>query len=117
MAYFLIQAAYTPESWAAQIRSQENAEDRVRPVIEGLGGRLGVLYYAFGEYDVVAIGEFPTNDAAAAFSLAVTAGGALKTVKTTPLMTISEGIAAMKKAGDVTGKYKPPVTKSVAAVN
>jgi len=42
----------------------------------------------------------PDNVAAAALAMAFNAGGAVKTVKTTPLMSISEGIAAMKKAAE-----------------
>ena len=38
-------------------------------------------------------------------SVAVSAGGACKTVKTTPLLTIEEGMDAMKKAA--TCGYKP----------
>jgi hypothetical protein len=37
--------------------------------------------------------------------MAISAGGSCKTVKTTPLMSVEEGQAAMKKAGG-TG-YKP----------
>lgn len=48
----------------------------VRP--EGLRGRLESLYCCIGEYDIVGIGDFPSNDAAAAFSLAAAAGGAAK---------------------------------------
>ncbi len=109
MAYFLIQAAYKPESWANQIENPRSAEDRVRPAIQALGGRLDSLYYAFGESDVVALAEFPSNDAAAAFSVMVSAAGAVKSVKTTPLMTVNEGIEMMKKAGQVAGKYAPPI--------
>jgi uncharacterized protein with GYD domain len=61
---------------------------------------------SFGEDDVVAICELPDNVSAAAFSLAVSAGGALKTSKTTPLMTFEEGIEAMKKAPKA--GYRPP---------
>jgi hypothetical protein len=42
----------------------------------------------------------------AAFALAAAASGAAKVMKTTPLMTIEEGIEAMRKAGG-TG-YRPP---------
>jgi hypothetical protein len=42
----------------------------------------------------------------AAFALAATAAGAVKALKTTPLMTIEEGIEAMRKASG-TG-YRPP---------
>ena len=50
--------------------------------------------------------QMPDNVSAAAFALAVAAGGAFKSHKTTPLMSMEEGIEAMKKAGG-TG-YRPP---------
>ena len=47
----------------------------------------------------------PDNVSAAAFAVAVAAGGACKNVKTTPLLSIAEGIEAMKKAGQ--SGYQP----------
>ena len=117
MAYFLIQATYKPESWANQIENPRNAEDRIRPAIQALGGRLDALYYAFGESDVVGIAEFPSNDAAGAFSVMITAAGAVKSVKTTPLMTVNEGMEMMKKAGQVAGKYKAPTSAQKVSAN
>ena len=106
MAYYLLQVAYTPEAWANMVRSPQNRVDAIRPVVERLGGRIEGAWYAFGEYDIVAVMQFPDNASAAAFSLAASAGGAVKAIKTTPLMTIDEGIEAMRKAGG-TG-YQPP---------
>lgn len=117
MAYFLIQATYKPDAWANQIENPRSVEDRVRPAIQALGGRLDSAYYAFGEADVVAIAEFPSNDAAGAFSVMVTAAGAIKSVKTTPLMTVTEGIEMMKKAGQVAGKYKAPIDAEKVSAN
>ena len=80
----------------------KNPQDRVaavRPVVERLGGKIEQGWLAFGEYDIVAIFQMPDNVSAAAFSIAASAGGSVRTIKTTPLMTIEEGIAAMKKAG------------------
>jgi uncharacterized protein with GYD domain len=110
MPYYLLQAAYTSEAWKAQVKSPQSIIDRIKPAVEAAGGRLDPekVWYAFGEYDVVAVGEFPDNEAAAAFSLAVSAGGAARALKTTPLMTVSEGLAAMEKAGKLTGVYQPP---------
>jgi hypothetical protein len=48
----------------------------------------------------------PDNVSAAAFSLAVSAGKAVKAIKTTPLLTIEDGIAAMQKAAGA--NYRPP---------
>ena len=49
--------------------------------------------------------EMPDNVSAAAFALAIAAGGSLKAVKTTPLLSMEEALSAMKKAG--TSGYKP----------
>ena len=40
----------------------------------------------------------PDNVNAAAIAMAFAAGGACKAIKTTPLLTIAEGVEAMKKA-------------------
>jgi uncharacterized protein with GYD domain len=106
MARYLFQASYTSGAWEAQVSNPQNRIEVIRPVIERLGGRLESAYLSFGDYDVVVIAEMPDAISAAAFSLATAAGGALKAIKTTPLLTIEEGIEAMKKAA-ATG-YRPP---------
>jgi hypothetical protein len=42
--------------------------------------------------------EMPENTDAAAFAMAVAAGGAAKAFKTTPLLSVEEGVEAMRKA-------------------
>src|SRR5262245_44036853 len=106
MAQYLFQAAYTSDAWAAQLQNPQNRVEVIRPVIEGLGGRIESVYFAFGDYDVVGIVDMPNNVSMAAFALAAAAGGALKTMKTTPLMTVEEGLEAMRQASG-TG-YRPP---------
>ena len=106
MPYYLIQAAYTGDAWRTQTGNPQNIIDRVRPAAENLGGTVESAYYAFGEYDVVAIVQFPDNVSAAAFSVAASAGGAAKAIKTTPLMTVEEGMEMMRKAGGA--GYRPP---------
>jgi hypothetical protein len=63
-------------------------------------------WLAFGDYDVILIVEAPDNVHAAAIAMAVTAGGAVRNYKTTPLMTWGEGIEAMRVAGG--SEYRPP---------
>jgi uncharacterized protein with GYD domain len=106
MPDYLIQASYTSDSWGSQISKPQSPVDRIKPVIEGLGGSLESVYYAFGEYDIVGVVRVPDNVSAAAFALAISAGGAAKAFRTTPLMTIEEGMEAMRKAGAAT--YSPP---------
>ena len=108
MPHYLLQLAYTPEAWAAQLKNPQNRLEIVRPVIDRLGGRFETVYFAFGEYDIVAITEMPNNVGAAALSLAFTAGGAVKAIKTTPLMTIDEGIEAMRQGAEAGTAYRPP---------
>ena len=108
MALYLVQLSYTPQAWAALARRPQNRLEAVQPVAERLGGRLLNKWFAFGEHDVVALLEMPNNVSAAAFSMAISAGGAVKTFKTTPLMTMEDGIEAMKATSAVT--YKSPIT-------
>ena len=109
MSLYLFQAAYTPESWKHQIETQQNAEERLTPLVESLGGTLEHVFYAFGDYDIILICEMPSDDAAAAFSLAAAAGGSVKALKTTPLLSVNEGISAMKKASQAGKSYTAPI--------
>lgn len=106
MPSYLFQVSYTGDSWATQIKNPVNRAEQIGAIIEATGGKLESFHYAFGEYDVILIVTFPDNQSAAALSLAAAAGGAVKSLKTTPLMTVDEGIEAIKKAGG-TG-YRPP---------
>ncbi len=105
MAYFLFQAAYTSEGTAALVKHPQDRTAAVRGSIEKLGGSVERFYFAFGDYDIIGIVQMPDNVSAAAFAMAVQAGGACKSVKTTPLLTNEEGIEAMKRAA--ASGYKP----------
>ena len=89
MATFLIQAAYNSEGWKGLIAQPQDRIEAIKPAVEQLDGTIVAGWMAFGEYDVVAIVELPSNVSAAAFSIAVSAGGTVKGFKTTPLMSIS----------------------------
>jgi uncharacterized protein with GYD domain len=86
-------------------------QDRTAPakmLIEGFGGKLLHYYFAFGDYDGVAICEFPDQASVAACSMTVAATGAFSRFETTALLTAAEAHAAMKKAHDTKTGYKPP---------
>lgn len=106
MAHYLFQTAYTSEGASTLMKNPQDRFELVRPAIEAMGGKLVCGYFSFGEYDVVGIMEMPDNVSAAAFAMAVGAAGAVKSFKTTVLMTADEAVAAMTKAGDST--YEPP---------
>lgn len=112
MARYLIQASYTPEAWAGMIRNPQNRREAVAPLIEALGGRLVSLDFAFGEYDIVVILEVPDNIGATAGAMAVTASGAFKAYKTTPLISAEEAMQAASRAGEAAASYRPPTSGS-----
>ena len=55
--------------------------------MEAMGGKMKGFYLVMGEYDYVAVGEFPNDEAATAFLLAL---GAQGNVKTTTLKAFSQ---------------------------
>jgi uncharacterized protein with GYD domain len=108
MPFYMYQAAYTPESWAAQLKNPQNRVEAVgRAACEAVGGKLVGGWYCFGEYDLVIIADVPDNESMSAIALAIGAGGAIKAAKTTVLMTGTEGVGGMKKAEAVAKIYKP----------
>jgi uncharacterized protein with GYD domain len=105
MAHYLLQVAYTPEAWTALVNEPQDRTKAIEGTIKNLGGKVERFFLSFGDYDTIGVVEMPDSVSAAAFSMAVAAGGACKNVKTTPLLTTAEGIEAMKKAAQC--GYKP----------
>jgi uncharacterized protein with GYD domain len=115
MPHFLHQVSYTPEAWARLVANPQDRIEAVRAPIEKLGGRINTAFFAFGESDIVLITEMPSSVDAAAISIAFAAGGALKSTKTTPLMTTAEALEAIRKAGSV--GYKSLVAGAASAAS
>ncbi|MBZ5643554.1 MAG: GYD domain-containing protein [Acidobacteriia bacterium] len=114
MPLFLTQVSYTDQAWQSLLSNPQNRAEALRPVLEQLGGRVVNAWFAFGDYDIVLVSELPDNVSAAALAIAVSAGGACKTVKTTPLMDTSEGLEALRKAA-ASGYRAPSGTRSANA--
>jgi len=106
MAYFALQAAYAPAGWAALLKDPQHRLEALRPVIERLGGSIVNGWLSFGEYDALVICQLPDNVSAAALSVAISAGGAVKALKMMPLITFEEGLQALRKAKE--SEYEPP---------
>ncbi len=106
MALYMFEAAFTSDAWATLAKNPQDRTEAVRTLLQGVGGTLISYFFAFGDYDAVVLAELPDNGAAAATAIAVAAGGAIRAVKTTPLLSVQEGVEAMRKAGQV--NYRPP---------
>jgi uncharacterized protein with GYD domain len=108
MPLYMYQAAYTPESWAAQLKNPQNRVEAVgKQACEAVGGRLIGGWLCFGDYDLVIIADVPSDESMSGIALAIAAGGAIKASKTTKLMTGAQGVEAMKKAEAVAKVYRP----------
>lgn len=113
MPRFLHQVGYTSEAMARLIANPQDRFEAVRGPIEKLGGKIEHGYFSFGEHDAVLITEMPDNVSAAAIALAFAAGGTLRSCVTTPLLTMSEALDAMRKAADC--GYQPVTAAASAA--
>src|SRR5919204_693620 len=112
MPIYLQQVAYSPEGWEALVKKPQDRIEAVRPAIEKLGGKIVNAWFAFGEYDVVVVIDMPDNVGAAAISMAFASGGACKSFQTTPLLSVQEAVAAMKKAS--TSGYRAATARRAA---
>ena len=101
MAWFMVQVAYTPEAWAAQIKNPQDRIEQLRKMMAPAGITIDHAWYSFGDYDLVLIGQAEKNADMAGAVLAAAAGGALKANKTTPLLTVNEAREAMNTAGKI----------------
>jgi uncharacterized protein with GYD domain len=109
MPLYLTRFSYTPATWAKLIKNPEDRRVAATQYIESVGGKLHGFWYAFGEHDAYNLWEAPDNVSMAATALAISAGGALSSFETTPLLTVEETLAALKKAGAIS--YRPPGEK------
>ena len=106
MPVYLSRFSYTPETWARLAQKPEDRRDAARAYIEAVGGKLHGFWYAFGEYDGYNLWEAPDNVSMAAVALAISGGGALSKLETTPLMTVEDAMDAMARASEI--RYRPP---------
>jgi uncharacterized protein with GYD domain len=109
MVYYSLQTAYTPLGWAALMNDPQDRLKAVKPVVERLGGSIVHGWFTFGDYDLLLICEMPDDVSAAALSIAISAGGAVKAARTTPLMTFEKGLDALRKAKEA--EYAPPASE------
>ena len=104
MSKFLMQVSFTREGTRGL--TKEGGTKR-RQLVEqffgAVGGKLEVLYFAFGDTDVYAVADFPDNVSAAAISLAANSSGAVH-AKATVLITPEE----MDQAAQRSEGLRPP---------
>ena len=108
MPFYLLQASYKDDKVKALVDKPQNREAAAREFIESFGGKLHHYFFAFGEFDVVTISEFPDNETAAATAMKTMSTGVFARAQSTVLMTAAESERAMRKANTTKTTYKPP---------
>ena len=109
MPFYLTRFSYTPATWAKLMKNPEDRREAAKQYIESVGGKLHGFWYAFGDHDGYNLWEAPDNVSMAATAIAISAGAALGSFHTTPLLTVEETIAALQKAASI--DYRPPGIK------
>jgi uncharacterized protein with GYD domain len=118
---YLIQFTYTAKAWHDLLRGKAAQRDRIKAVeklIEALGGcfpqitipcgepgKVREKFGTFGDHDVVTLIAFPDDTAAAAFAMAISAGGAVSSFKTTRLLPWGQMMDAMQLAAQSRQEY------------
>ena len=108
MRQYMIQAKFTDAAWAAMAEKPQDRKELLAKVVARLGGQVKGYWFSFGEYDAVVMVELPSDAKAEALQIAGMAGAGFKTLKTTSLLTVDEGMEAIKDAGELraSGQYK-----------
>jgi uncharacterized protein with GYD domain len=104
MPRYLWKASYTTDGVKGVLKDGGSGRRAaIEQMLDGAGGKLEALYFAFGEADVYVIAELPDNPSAAAVAMAVNGAGTVK-LQTSVLLTADEVDAAAKQSVD----YRPP---------
>jgi uncharacterized protein with GYD domain len=78
MATYVSLVSWTDKGIAAYRETTARAEAADRMAAK-LGGRIASIWWTIGPYDLVAVTEFPDDESATAFALALGAAGNLRT--------------------------------------
>ncbi|RZI80223.1 MAG: GYD domain-containing protein [Rubrivivax sp.] len=111
MPFFLHQWSYKDQQFRSLILENRDRAEVVRLATEAFGGTLHSFFYSFGEYDGVAICEFPDQSTAFAALMSISGQGRVRVVHTTPLLTADEGLNAMQMASETVGLALASVDK------
>jgi uncharacterized protein with GYD domain len=106
----MTQSKLSKDAIQALIAKPQDRSGPIAKLLEALGGKLHHYFFAFGDYDIVILYEAPDNASAAAAVLTALGAGAADVSETTVLMSMEQAVAAMTKAGTVSGAYRPPTS-------
>ena len=95
MPTYIVLGKFTQEG-TTKIKESPQRLEAAGQVIKSLGGELKGFYYTMGQYDFVAIGEGPSNEAIMQALFAIGSVGAIKT-ETLVAFPAEKGVEIIKK--------------------
>ena len=101
MPHYMAQWQFNSSNIKCFTESPQDRSGIAKALIEAFGGKMLCYYFSLGQYDGMAICEFPDLLSASASSMRAVSSGAFKTFETTVLLTAQEAEVAMRKAGSV----------------
>jgi uncharacterized protein with GYD domain len=106
MGLYLTRAKYSPEAFKAMIANPSDREAAGRAMFEAAGVKLHHMWFSTnGEVITIAEGD-PV--ARSTIGMVVMASGGFSDGESTELITMSQMTEAMKGAGAVAAKFRPP---------
>ena len=103
MPFFMHQWSYKETQIRDMVTERQNREEIIRAATEVFGGKLHHFFFSFGEFDGVAITEFPDLEKAMSCVATVVGQGRLRDWRTTPLLTPDAAQRAFDDARAVLG--------------
>ncbi|HEX9867060.1 MAG TPA: hypothetical protein VGC99_00455 [Candidatus Tectomicrobia bacterium] len=106
MSIYLTRACYTQEAFQGMIGKPEDREGIAKAMFDAAGMKLHHIWYS-GNGEVICVLE-GNAVSGATVGMVVMASGAFDSVDSTELITMSQMVEAMKNAGTVAAKFRPP---------
>lgn len=111
MPIYLHQFKYKDEQVRNMLQNKQSAqrEEIVRAATHVFGGELLGFYFCFGEFDGVAVSQFPNDRQAMACAMTIFGQGRVQNLQTTPLFTMAEALEAIRIAqAEIPDAESPP---------
>lgn len=108
MPLFMIKAKYSEDSLKAMTEKPSDRPHALTQAVSAHGGNLHLFYWAFGEFDAVAVFDAPTNQAAKSVEMMLGASGAISSYEISTLLTNAQAMEAMRRAQSVDTEFKTP---------
>ena len=108
MPRFIVTGCYTAAALKGMAASPSDREAASRAVVEAAGGTQEAFYMTTGATDFMIVVSIDDVTSLLATLIAVGGSGAVSNLQTVRAFTSDEFTAMQKRAGEISGSYKPP---------